>query len=248
MSRCLGLNHHHRARTIFTFLMVMCLVVFGCGIVRVTPQSSGTREAEQPEGPWEFMYTGRQVWVRCEYQNGALHGPWKRYYPDGPPQETGEYLEGNPEGKWTWYYPGGKVYLRGRYLDGKKDGTWKTYTISWLHGHMMRDFCRIAPETAEKSIYLFRDKDSYDYYTRQWIGRSVRGVRGLMTKDKIMVDTMSGSGTLAHELVHDYIQNDFPQIPGWFEEGISALYEQSAEIEGRMVGLVNFRLQSKERP
>ena len=379
MSRCLELNHHRQTRTIFALLMMMCFVVIGCATVRVAPQSSGTRE-----GSWEFMYTGRQVWVRCEYQSGALHGAWERYYPDGPLQEKGEYLEGNPEGKWVWYYPGGKVYLRGQYLEAKKDGTWETYTtggklwwrgafkngvrdghweawnngklrtegeyrggrrhgvwtqydaegkvrfrgnfsddiqvgvwyeldefgtrvrvvdymedntseqnpspleenerllqvkqnlrdvlaptfsltsagpfvvvselpkyitdtfvtytISWLHGHMMRDFCRIAPETAEKSIYLFRDRDSYDYYTRQWIGRSMRSVQGLMTRDKIMVDTMSGSGTLAHELVHYYIQKDFPQIPGWFEEGLSALYEQSAEIEGRMVGLVNFRL------
>lgn len=121
--------------------------------------------------------------------------------------------------------------------------TYVTYTISWLHGHMMRDFCRTPPETAAKSIYLFRDKNSYDYYSQEWIGRSMRSVQGLMTKDRIMVNTMSGSGTLAHELVHGYVQNDFPQIPDWFEEGLSALYEQSAEIEGRMVGLINFRLQ-----
>jgi antitoxin component YwqK of YwqJK toxin-antitoxin module len=124
--------------------------------------------------------------------------------------------------------------------------TYVTYTISWLHGHMMRDFCRTPPKTAAKSIYLFRDKNSYDYYTQEWIGRSMQGVQGLMTQERIMVNTMSGSGTLAHELMHHYVQKDFPQIPGWFEEGLSALYEQSAEIEGRMVGLVNFRLSELE--
>ncbi|MBW2366464.1 MAG: hypothetical protein JRH15_01120 [Deltaproteobacteria bacterium] len=120
--------------------------------------------------------------------------------------------------------------------------TYIAYTISWLDGHMMRDYCRTAPPVADKTIYLFRHRRSYDFYSNKWIGQSLHGATAVMTPTKIMVDASSGSGSLVHELVHGYLQADFPRIPDWLEEGLAELYEQSAEIDGRMVGLVNFRL------
>jgi hypothetical protein len=117
-----------------------------------------------------------------------------------------------------------------------------TYTISWLHGHMMRDFFRKPPPVGSKTIFLFRHQESYDHYMKKWLGRSGDGVYGVMTPNNIMVNAATGTGSLVHELIHEYLQVDFQEIPFWLEEGLASLYEQSAEVEGRMVGLVNFRL------
>jgi hypothetical protein len=35
---------------------------------------------------------------------------------------------------------------------------------------------------------------------------------------------------------------NFPECPAWFNEGLGSLYEQSAERDGQIVGLTNWRL------
>ena len=35
-----------------------------------------------------------------------------------------------------------------------------------------------------------------------------------------------GPGTLSHELVHPYMEANFPNVPAWFNEGLASLYEQ----------------------
>jgi hypothetical protein len=52
----------------------------------------------------------------------------------------------------------------------------------------------------------------------------------------------TGGGTLVHEIVHPYMRVNFPACPDWFNEGMGSLYEQSAERDGRIVGLTNWRL------
>ena len=57
----------------------------------------------------------------------------------------------------------------------------------------------------------------------------------------------TGGGTLVHEIVHPFIEANFPGCPAWFNEGLGSLYEQCAEREGRMVGLPNWRLKGLQR-
>jgi len=45
-----------------------------------------------------------------------------------------------------------------------------------------------------------------------------------------------------HEIVHPFVEANFPACPAWFNEGLGSLYEQSAERNGRIVGLTNWRL------
>ena len=52
----------------------------------------------------------------------------------------------------------------------------------------------------------------------------------------------SGLGTLSHELVHPFMEANFPDVPSWFNEGLASLYEQPSERKGRIVGLPNWRL------
>ena len=52
----------------------------------------------------------------------------------------------------------------------------------------------------------------------------------------------TGGGTLVHEIVHPFIESNFPGCPSWFNEGFASLYEQSGEKGGRIRGLTNWRL------
>jgi len=122
--------------------------------------------------------------------------------------------------------------------------TYRTYSITWLHEHMMQEYCHTPPSVGEKIIFLFLNQASYDGFMRKQLGRRLPETIGVTTKQAILVNAASGSGTLVHELVHSYLQADFPGIPDWLEEGISTLYEQSAEVDGRIIGLINFRLQT----
>ena len=56
------------------------------------------------------------------------------------------------------------------------------------------------------------------------------------------MDISTGGGTLVHEIVHPFIEANFPDCPSWFNEGLASLYEQSSERNKRIVGLTNWRL------
>ena len=45
----------------------------------------------------------------------------------------------------------------------------------------------------------------------------------------------TGGGTLVHEIVHPFIQSNFPNCPSWFNEGLGSLYEQCRERNGKIV-------------
>ncbi|MCC6739584.1 MAG: hypothetical protein IT452_11120, partial [Planctomycetia bacterium] len=52
----------------------------------------------------------------------------------------------------------------------------------------------------------------------------------------------TGSGTLVHEMAHALMEADFPKAPAWFNEGLASLFEQSTTADGKIRGLVNWRL------
>lgn len=59
----------------------------------------------------------------------------------------------------------------------------------------------------------------------------------------MVMNIATGTGTLAHEMVHPLIAEDFPGVPAWFNEGFASLFEQSMPTpDGGMRGLTNWRL------
>jgi hypothetical protein len=52
----------------------------------------------------------------------------------------------------------------------------------------------------------------------------------------------TGGGTLVHEIVHPFMEANFPACPAWFDEGLGSLYEQCVFDDGHLVGLPNWRL------
>jgi len=61
------------------------------------------------------------------------------------------------------------------------------------------------------------------------------------------MNVSTGGGTLVHEIVHPFMAANFPACPAWFNEGLASLYEQSAERDGHIVGLTNWRLRGLQR-
>src|SRR6185295_18912392 len=63
----------------------------------------------------------------------------------------------------------------------------------------------------------------------------------------IVVNAGLGLGTLVHEIVHPLMHASFPQAPVWLDEGVASLFEQPAERDETLVGLVNWRLPELQR-
>jgi hypothetical protein len=63
----------------------------------------------------------------------------------------------------------------------------------------------------------------------------------------MFMNIATGGGTLVHEIVHPYVEADFPNAPSWLNEGLGSLFEQSSERDGHIVGLTNWRLGGLQR-
>lgn len=116
-------------------------------------------------------------------------------------------------------------------------------TIARVYRYLYEDYFLRRPEKPIR-VYLFKDKTTYDIYCRSTYDKPPSTPYGFyMSRERKMVMNIStGTGTLAHELVHPLLAEDFPGVPSWFNEGFASLFEQSGERGGKMVGFVNWRL------
>jgi hypothetical protein len=116
-------------------------------------------------------------------------------------------------------------------------------TVTRVFRYLYEDYFTRKPERPIR-VYLFRDKSSYDSYCRSTYEKPPSTPYGFyMSRERKMVMNIStGTGTLAHELVHPLLSEDFPAVPSWFNEGFASLFEQSGERQGKMAGFVNWRL------
>jgi hypothetical protein len=116
-------------------------------------------------------------------------------------------------------------------------------TISRMDDHLTKHFAKQRPQFLIK-VYLFKDAASYEEFCVRHFGEEPSTPFGFYHSNKrmLVMNIATGRGTLAHEIVHPFIESDFPGAPAWFNEGFASLYEQSVERDGRMKGLINWRL------
>ena len=121
-------------------------------------------------------------------------------------------------------------------------------TVRWAVEHLEADFFNARP-TKILDVYLFGDSDSYEHGVKTLTGNDPSTPYGFYSRahEGLFMNIATGGGTLVHEIVHPYVEVDFPNAPPWLNEGLGSLFEQSALRDGHIVGLTNWRLGGLKR-
>ena len=116
-------------------------------------------------------------------------------------------------------------------------------TIKWAVDKLKQDFFSDDPKEI-LDIWLFKDAASYEKNTRLIFNDTPTTPYGYYSREKkaLIMNIGTGGGTLVHEIVHPFIEANFPECPSWLNEGMGSLYEQCGEQDGRIHGYVNWRL------
>ncbi|MCB9641589.1 MAG: hypothetical protein H6728_00730 [Myxococcales bacterium] len=116
-------------------------------------------------------------------------------------------------------------------------------TVRWAVQHLKKLYFQKDPNQVLE-VWLFKDRASYQKHTYALFGHRPDTPYGYYSSDKraLVMNIATGGGTLVHEIVHPFMESNFPHVPDWFNEGLGSLYEQSAERGGQIVGLTNWRL------
>lgn len=121
-------------------------------------------------------------------------------------------------------------------------------TIRLVYRFLRREYLRRIPSRPVR-IYLFRNRQSYESYCRTAYGEPPSTPFGFYraAERKIVLNLSTGRGTLAHELAHPLVSEDFPAVPSWFNEGFASLFERFRERNGTIEGRPNWRLPVLQR-
>jgi hypothetical protein len=121
-------------------------------------------------------------------------------------------------------------------------------TVKWAIGHFEKELFDHRP-TKILDIYLFNTAASYEAGVKELTGEAPTTPYGFYSRshEGLFMNISTGGGTLVHELVHPYVEADFPNAPPWLNEGLGSLFEQSNERDGKIVGLTNWRLSGLQR-
>jgi hypothetical protein len=116
-------------------------------------------------------------------------------------------------------------------------------TVAWAVKRLKRQYFSKDPGHII-NIWLFKDKQSYEKYNEELFGSKPTTPFGYYSSaDKALVmNIATGGGTLVHEIVHPFVEANFPKCPSWFNEGLASLYEQSSDNDGKIWGATNWRL------
>jgi hypothetical protein len=115
--------------------------------------------------------------------------------------------------------------------------------VKWSVDKLKKDFFPKDPSNITE-IWLLKDANSYQSYALKYFNIQPSTPYGFYSSrhNAIILDISTGGGTLVHEIVHPFMEANFPACPPWFNEGMGSLYEQSTEVDNHIRGLTNWRL------
>ncbi len=115
--------------------------------------------------------------------------------------------------------------------------------MRWTLGLIQKDYFPKRPDKLIE-VYLFKNERTYRRGAKRLFGDDPDTPYGYYSAehDALIMNIGPGAGTLSHELVHPYMEANFPDVPAWFNEGLASLYERPSEKHGHIVGLTNWRL------
>ena len=116
-------------------------------------------------------------------------------------------------------------------------------TVKWTVDKLKQDYFTKDPAEII-DIWLFKDAQSYEKNTQLLFNQKPSTPYGFYSPDRraLIMNIGTGGGTLVHEIVHPFMEANFPACPPWFNEGMGSLYEQTGEENGHIYGYVNWRL------
>jgi hypothetical protein len=116
-------------------------------------------------------------------------------------------------------------------------------TVKWAVDRLKQDFFTKDPNGI-LDIWLFKDAASYEKHARLLFGDEPTTPYGYYssTHKALIMNIETGGGTLVHEIVHPFMEANFPACPPWLNEGLGSLYEQCGEVDGHIHGFTNWRL------
>ena len=121
-------------------------------------------------------------------------------------------------------------------------------TVKWAVEKLKQDFFTEDPKEI-LDIWLFKDEASYKKHALQLFNDTPSTPYGYYSRHNkaLVMNISTGGGTLVHEIVHPFIETNFPSCPPWLNEGLGSLYEQCGEKDGHIYGYVNWRLPGLQR-
>jgi hypothetical protein len=121
-------------------------------------------------------------------------------------------------------------------------------TVKWAVDLLKKDFFKNDPLEI-LDIWLFRDSASYRKHAKDLFDDEPTTPYGYYSSEHkaLIMNIGTGGGTLVHEIVHPFIEANFPAAPSWLNEGLGSLYEQCGEVDGHIHGFVNWRLAGLQR-
>jgi hypothetical protein len=121
-------------------------------------------------------------------------------------------------------------------------------TVKWAVDRLKQDFFTKDPEQI-LDIWLFKDEASYEKHARLLFADTPSTPYGYYspTHKALIMNISTGGGTLVHEIVHPFIEANFPACPPWLNEGLGSLYEQCGDVDGHIHGFTNWRLPGLQR-
>jgi hypothetical protein len=121
-------------------------------------------------------------------------------------------------------------------------------TVKWAVDKLKQEYFTKDPADILE-IWLFKDDASYRKHAKEFFNDEPDTPYGYYSPHNkaLIMNIATGGGTLVHEIVHPFIEANFPAAPAWFNEGLGSLYEQSGEVDGRIHGYTNWRLSGLQR-
>ncbi|HET6861980.1 MAG TPA: hypothetical protein VFH91_03010 [Pyrinomonadaceae bacterium] len=121
-------------------------------------------------------------------------------------------------------------------------------TVRWAVDKLKKDYFSKDPDEI-LDVWLFKDAVSYEKHAQLLWGEKPGTPYGYYSRahKALIMNISTGGGTLVHELVHPFIEANFPACPSWLNEGLGSLYEKCGEEDGHIHGYVNWRLSGLQR-
>jgi hypothetical protein len=121
-------------------------------------------------------------------------------------------------------------------------------TVKWAVTRLKQDFFPNDPKEI-LDIWLFKDAASYEKHARLLFGETPTTPYGYYSRahKSLIMNIDTGGGTLVHEIVHPFMEANFPACPPWLNEGMGSLYEQCGDADGHIHGFTNWRLPGLQR-